>query len=124
MKIDDIPIYIEGTDNKSLVLKIIKERLYGRSIQILTDISHIKVNRYKEYIILTIFQYLVECEDIIEYFTKRFERDFPKTNKKGTFCFSAYSLVNIDSKDKTSSITFYYKFNLFEKAIFNNNNKK
>jgi hypothetical protein len=117
MDIDKYKIEI-GIKHKSQILKIINEKLYNKVFRLIYNIKDIYIIHDPDGFTLTIRQSEKECDDVIVYFIERFKKNFPE-KKPSNFYFIDYKNIK-----NVSHIYFYYKYNLFEKAIFNTRKSK
>lgn len=106
---------------KEFVLKSIQKEGFDRNVlDMIVDIDYIKVkeNISKGGYHLTIAQKTIESTDIIEYFTDRFKKRYSQKGTKNKFVFETYNWRSISTSNRSgySSITFFYRYNLFEKS--------
>ena len=107
-----VEIRIKDKFNKSKSLEVIKNKLYDKVFPYLVDIDFFKTEFYTNGFKLTIIQDAVESFDIIEYFTDRFKKAFPRNSPSNFF------FVKYNRGSKVSYIEFYYTYNLLEMAKF------
>lgn len=94
-------------------IDIIKRDFANNVFPFIVDINFVRIKFMNDGFCITIYQKSNEAVDIIEYFEKRFNKLFPSTKESGCFSFVEYTNVG-----KSSSINFFYNYNLFEKSYF------
>jgi len=107
--------------SKEFVLKTFEKEGFDRSVlDAIVDIDHIKVkeNLRKGGYHITIVQKTVESSDIIEYFADTFRKKYSHKNIRNKFVFEVYTKHSHSTSNRRgySSITFFYRYNLFEKS--------
>lgn len=117
---DSSRLRVTGID-RDKVLKHFRENSFDKNvIDLIVDIKYItvKIDKLKKTgYHVTIMQETKEADDIRSYFIDRFRRRFSKINLKNKFTFIDYT-NGICKGEDVSMITFYYRYNLFEKKIF------
>lgn|GEM_PF-3857330 len=113
---------IRTSMKQDFVIKSIKKEGFDRNVlNLIVDIDYLKAkeNLSKGGYHLTIAQKSKESKDIMEYFIDRFKKRFSHKNPKNKFIFESYNnnVYSTSNRDGYSTITFFYRYNLFEKKV-------
>lgn len=98
------------------IISDIREHGFNGVLNLLIDIDYLEVDldKNRNGYNIKVFQDDIEGDDVMNYFRDRFSRKFSKErNRKYTF--KTYNIVKNIKEERVSAITFFYKFNMFER---------